>query len=161
MSENQRDVPGFKLVLTIVGVVYAAMGASMVLRGVGAMREFGVPEDVLASPVFGDFFSFFYELMIFVGVLTVLFGRVTVGRGRQIIVAAVFMVYDVLVGLRDLSTSDSRFGNRLYHGDKTLVFVVIDVALALAFGTLVVLGFVRRPRGALTGSASEPGVRPG
>jgi hypothetical protein len=149
VSEPTRGIPGFKLVFTIIGVVYSAMGASMVVRGVGALRPFGVPDDVIASPVMGDFFTFFYELMTFIGALMILFGHVTVGRGRQTAVAAAFAVFDVLAGLRDLSTSDCRFGSRLYHGEATLVFVAIDVALALAFAALVVLGLrggsTRRP----------------
>lgn len=148
MSEPQPGIPGFKPVLTVVGLVYMAMGASMVVRGVGALRPFGVPEDVIASPVMADFFLFFYELMMIVGGLMVLFGHVTVGRTRQIIVAATFMVLDVLAAFRDLSTSDSRFGNRLYKGDATLMFVAISVTLTLVFGTLVVLG-LRRPRSRL------------
>ncbi|MFO0619736.1 MAG: hypothetical protein U0414_44540 [Polyangiaceae bacterium] len=140
MSDPQRGIRGFKIVFTVVGVIYAAMGASMVVRGVGALRPFGVPEDVIASPVMEDFFLFFYELMMVVGALMVLFGQVTVGRARQIAVSGVFTVLAVLAALRDLSTSDSRFGNRLYRGENTLVFVAISVTLALVFGTLVVLG---------------------
>jgi hypothetical protein len=152
VSDTQRGIPGFKIVLTVIGLVYVAMGASMVVRGVGALRPFGVPEDVIASPVMADFFLFFYQLMMCVGGLMVLFGHVTVGRSRQIAVAAAFMLFDVLVALRDLSTSDSRFGNRLYRGDDTLVFVAISVTLALVFGALVVLGV----RGRSTAAAKDP-----
>lgn len=147
MAETQRDnIPGFKIVLTVIGVVYMAMGASMVARGVGALRPFGVPEDIIASPVVADFFMFFYELMMCVGGLMVLFGHVTVGRTRQIAVAATFMVLDVLAALRDLSTSDSALGNRLYRGQETLVFVGISATLALVFGALVVLGLRGRAK---------------
>jgi uncharacterized membrane protein len=97
VSDTKRDsIPGFKIVLTVIGLVYMAMGASMVARGVGALRPFGVPEEIVASPVVSDFFTFFYELMMCVGALMVLFGHVTVGRTRQIAVAATFMVLDVL-----------------------------------------------------------------
>lgn len=152
MSETQRGIPGFKVVLTIIGLLYIAMGASMVVRGVDALRPFGVPEDVIASPVMADFFLFFYQLMMVVGALMVLFGHVTVGRSRQIVVAAAFTLLDVLAALRDLSTSDSSLGNRLYRGDKTLVFVGISVTFALAFGTLVVLGL----RGRSSAAAKAP-----
>lgn len=146
MSDPRPDVPGFKITFTVVGVVYMAMGASMVVRGVGALRPFGVPEELVAAPVMEDFFTFFYELMMVVGALMVLFGRVVVGRARQIAVAAFFTVLSVLTALRDLSTSDSRFGNRLYKGDATLLFVAISVTLTLVFGTLVVLGLRGRSK---------------
>ena len=38
------------------------------------------------------------------------------------------------------ATSDSPFGNRLYRGEATLIFVCIDAGLAVAFGALLVLG---------------------
>lgn len=147
MSDTKRDsIPGFKIVLTVIGLVYMAMGASMVARGVGALRPFGVPEEIVASPVVSDLFMFFYELMMCVGALMVLFGHVTVGRTRQIAVAATFMVLDILAAYRDLSTSDSPLGNRLYRGPETLVFVAISVTLALTFGTLVALGLRGRSK---------------
>jgi hypothetical protein len=154
MSDPKQGIPGFKIVLTVVGLVYAAMGASWVVRGTGALRPFGVPEELIASPVMEDFFLFFYELMVCFGVLMVLFGHVTVGRTRQIAVAAAFMLFDVFVAVRDVSTSDSRFGNRLYKGDATLFFVAVDVTLVLVFGTLVVLGVRGRSR------AAEPSKPP-
>ena len=79
---------------------------------------------------------FFYQLMAVVGVLMVLFGHVTQPGRAQLLVARVFFVLNVLCAWRDLSTSDSRFGNRLYQGEKTLVFVFISLAFAAAFGFL-------------------------
>lgn len=143
MSDQANSLPGFKTVFTVVGVVYAALGASMVVRGIRVLADFGVSETDLASPVLQDFFFFFYELMMFIGSLMVLFGQVTVGRRRQAVVAAVFVAANLLFALRDLSTSDTRFGSRLYRGDETVLFVVISLALAAAFASPLVRGFRR------------------
>jgi hypothetical protein len=143
VSDRTDSLPGFKTVCTVVGVLYAAMGASMVVRGVGVLRDFAVPESDIASPVLQDFFFFFYELMIFIGALMVLFGHVTVGRRRQTIVASVFVAANLLFALRDLSTSDTAFGNRLYRGEATMVFVAINLAIAAAFASPVLRGWRR------------------
>jgi hypothetical protein len=68
----------------------------------------------------------------------VLFGLVTRGRRAQRLVAGVFCASSLLFAARELSTSDSRFGNHLFRGEATLVFVGIDLCLALAFGALLV-----------------------
>lgn len=67
----------------------------------------------------------------------VLFGHVTREARAQRTVAAVFCAWNLVTAFRDLSTSDSRFGNHLYQGDKTLVFVYIGLALAAAFAALL------------------------
>lgn len=54
-------------------------------------------------------------------------------------VAGVLSAANVLIALRNLSTSDSTFGNHLYRAPKTLVFAFISVALALIFAVLAVL----------------------
>lgn len=136
MAHGEGELRWFKAVFTTLGVVYALLASSMLARGVTALRDFGVPDVIVASPVMADFFSFFYQLMAAVGVLMVLFGHVTRGARLQMLVARVFCVLNVLAALRDLATSDSRFGSRLYHGDATLVFVYIDLAFAAAFGWL-------------------------
>ncbi len=130
---------GYRPTLVTIGVLYASMAASAIIRGVDMLRDFGVAEDVVASPVLADFFSFFYWLMAFVGILMVLFGIVVRERYGQRLVCAVFVVANLGFGWRDLSTSDTRFGNHLYRGDATMMFVAIDMALALAFATLLVI----------------------
>jgi hypothetical protein len=86
--------------------------------------------------------------MAFGGVLQVLFGRVTRGLRAQTLVACVYTAANLLFALRDLSTSDSRFGNHLYRGDATLFFVVVDLAIASAYGALSLAG-LRRLRAGL------------
>lgn len=143
MSPNQPPIPGFKAIFTTIGVLYVILASSVLVRGVEVMRDFAVPESLISSPVFQDFFSFFYQLMAAVGVLTMLFGHVTRERRAQVIVASVFCVLNLLLAIRDLSTSDSRFGSHLYRGEATLVFVSIDLALALIFGWVALRGLTR------------------
>lgn len=146
MPHTRPEIRGFRLLFTLIGVLYVLLASSMLVRGVGVLRDFAVPEEVVASPVVEDFFLFFYQLMAFVGVLTALLGQVTRGRAAQTAVAGFFCASNVLIALRDLSTSDSRFGNHLYRGEATLVFVLISVTLAMAFGVLLAAG-LRSARG--------------
>lgn len=130
----------FKLIFTILGVLYVLMASSMLARGAPVLLDFGVPESALAEPVLTDFFMFFYQLMAYLGVLTVLLGHVTREGRAQLLVATVFFVANMLTALRDLVTSDSQFGNHLYKGEKTVFFVYISLAYAAAFGYLVLKG---------------------
>ena len=138
---TERPIPGFRIVFTIIGVLYALMAASALVRGVSFLRDFGISEADLASPVVSDFFSFFYLLMAYVGALMVLLGWVTREGRAQIAVSAALSLANVGFGVRDLATSDSPFGNRLYRGDATMVFVLIDFAIAASFGALALVGF--------------------
>lgn len=144
MSQNVAGLRTFKPVLVTIGVVYVLLASWMLARGAGVMRDFAVPDSVVAAPAFEDFFLFFYQLMAALGVLTMLFGYVTRERGAQVLVSAAFCLLNVLIGLRDLSTSDSSLGNRLYRGSATLIPVLIDLVLALVFAGLVVAGLRRR-----------------
>jgi hypothetical protein len=82
---------------------------------------------------------FFYQFMAGIGVLVMLLGHVARERSTQLMVASILSAANLLVALRDLSTSDSAFGNHLYRGPKTLVFVYISLVLALIFAALAVL----------------------
>jgi Na+/glutamate symporter len=143
MSNERLELRGFKAIFTTVGAIYVVLAGSMLVRGVVVLRDFGVPEGVVSSPAMEDFFLFFYQLMAAFGVMMVTFGKVTRELSSQLLVSRVFFVLMALATLRDLSTSDSRFGTRLYRGDATLVFVYIDLAFAAAFAWLS-LGRQRR-----------------
>lgn len=144
--DSMNSLRGFKTVFTTIGVIYVLLASSALASGPNFLLGFGVPESVVAEPVLQDIFMFFYQLMAVVGLLTVLFGHATAEGKAQWLVASAFCVANIVAALRDLVTSDSRFGNQLYKGDKTLVFVYISVAFALAFGSLVVGGLLSRGR---------------
>ena len=110
------------------------------------LRDFGVSEADVSSPVLADFFSFFYQHMAYVGGLIVLFGWVTRAGTAQIAVSLVLSVANLVFAFRDLQTSDSPLGNHLYRGDATLVFVLIDLAIAAVFGALAWVGWTRSRR---------------
>ena len=131
----------FKLVFTSIGVIYVLMATSFLVRGTVVLRDFGVSESAIADPLLQDFFSFFYQLMAFVGVVMVLFGHVTRERTSQLLVASFFCIANILCALRDLSTSDSRFGTHLYKGDQTVAFVYISLVFAAVFGVLAISGW--------------------
>ena len=137
-------IPGFRATFITIGAIYVLLASSMLVRGVGALRQFDVPESVIASPVLEDFFMFFYQYMAWTGLLMALFGVVTRELINQILLAAVYCAANLLLAWRDLSTSDSRFGNALYRGSDTLVFVCISLVFAAAFGLLLVLGLRKR-----------------
>lgn len=144
MSDADSPIRGFKTTFTVVGVIYTLMAGSYLVQGPDVLLEFGVAKELVAEPVLQDFFSFFYQLMAYVGVLTVVCGHVARERRTQMIAAGTFCLANVLFMLRDLSTSDSSMGNSLYEGEKTLVFVAISLTLALIFGSFVVRGLLRR-----------------
>lgn len=141
MSQSQLGIRGFKTIFTALGIIYALMASSMIVRGTSALPEFGVPERVIIEPVFQDVFQFFYQLMLAIGVLTALFGHVARERATQLLVAGVFTALNLWTAWRDLTTSNSRFGNHLYSG-PVMVFVYISLAYALMFGSLVVRGLM-------------------
>ena len=146
MSESVPAIRGFRATLIGIGVMYVLLASSMLVRGVGVMRDFAVPDSLIAEPVFEDFFLFFYELMAAQGVFIALFGQLVRERGGQTLVALVLCLWNGYVTWRDLSTSDSPFGSQLYRGSATLIPVVIDLTLALLFAGFVWAGW--RGRGA-------------
>jgi len=144
VSDAESSIRGFKTTFTVVGVIYALMASTYLVQGPEVLLEFGVDEELVAEPILRDFFSFFYQLMAFIGVLTVVCGHVARERRTQMIAAGAFTIANVFFMLRDLSTSDSSMGNSLYEGDKTLVFVAINLTLVLIFGSFLVRGLRQR-----------------
>lgn len=143
MSHPETGLGAFRPAFVVMGLAYVLMASSALARGTPFLEEFGVSHAVASDPVLTDFFTFFYQLMAYVGVLTVVFGLVVRERRAQALVSSVFFVASVLLALRDLSTSDSRFGSALYKGEQTLVFVAVSVVYATVFGALAIAGFRR------------------
>ena len=133
----------FKPAFIVLGLAYVLMASSALVQGTAFLEDFGVSHELASDPVLTDFFIFYYQLMAYLGVLTVLFGLVTRERRAQVQVASVFFVANMLVALRDLSTSDTRFGNALYKGEETVIFVVVSLVYAMVFGGLAVMGLRR------------------
>lgn len=145
MTEPSTGLRAFKPAFVALGLAYVLMASSALVQGTAFLEDFGVPRTLASDPVLTDFFTFFYQLMAYVGVLIVLFGLVTRERRAQAHVASVFFVASILLALRDLSTSDTRFGTALYKGDATVFFVVVSLVYAVVFGGLAILAFRRDP----------------
>jgi uncharacterized membrane protein len=133
MLEARDQARGWRPLCITVGVVYVLLALSMLVRGVDIMRGFGTPDEVVRSPVFADFFYFFYELMALVGVLIGLLGITTQGRARQQKIAGLLSAVMLALLWRDLSTADWALGSRLYRGPGTLAPPLISLVIALAF----------------------------
>ncbi len=132
-------VPGFKAVCSVVGVLFALLSGSMLLRGVEtAMRPFGVPEAILRSPHYADYFHFTFVHMNVIGLLIFLLGRfVEHSRGQRVVSRTLVLVLAHYAYL-DVRTSDSALGNHLYRGSATLIPPIIDVVVMLCFAWLSV-----------------------
>jgi len=140
-SRSTESIPGYRTVCTVLGVLYVLMASSALVRGPEALVDFGVTAETVADPVLRDFFSFLYQLMAFVGVVMVAVGWTVRARRDQVVIAVLFCVANVLSAVRDLSTSDSALGNRLYEGDATLFFVAVGLAYATVFGVVAWRGW--------------------
>jgi hypothetical protein len=139
MTESSTGLRAFKPAFIALGAGYVLMSSTALVKGTAFLEDFGVAHELASDPVLTDFYVFFYQLMAYVGVLTIVFGLVTRGHRAQAQVASVFVVANVLTALRDLSTSDTRFGSAIYKGDETIVFIVVSVVYALVFAVLAVL----------------------
>lgn len=140
MNGSAPPTRAFKACFVGIGGLYVLLASSMLVRGVAVLRDFAVPESLLVEPVFEDFFLFFYELMAVIGVLMAVLGAVVRDRKGQVLASLVLCVFNLFAMWRDVGTSDSPLGNHLYKGSATLVFVFIDLALALVFASVAWAG---------------------
>jgi hypothetical protein len=126
----------FAITLTVIGILYVLLASSMLVPGPAIMLDFAVSAPLVAEPVFADFFMFFYQWMAGFGVLIAVLAWTVRERDAQAWVAVTLCAGSVLLALRDLSTSDSALGNRLYRGPGTLIPVFISVVLAVVLAVL-------------------------
>ena len=137
MNEAKSHLPGFRRACTVVGVLYVALGGSMVLRGARqVMQPFGVPELVLASPHFADFFHWVFVHAMVLGVLIGLLGRYVVDGSSQRIVSRILCVLELHYLYLDVRTSDSPLGNGLYRGSASLIPPIVDLGVVILFAIL-------------------------
>ncbi|NUP07192.1 MAG: hypothetical protein HOW73_14145 [Polyangiaceae bacterium] len=142
-TQASPPIRGFSLACTIIGGLYVLLGLSMVVRGAqNAMAQFEVPDLVLSSPHFRDFFHWVFVHMMVLGVMIVMLGRfVTDGRSQRI-VATVLTIVELHYTYLDFRTSDSPLGNRLYHGSGSLVPPMIDVLVTCTFAFFAIRGWL-------------------
>jgi hypothetical protein len=131
------SLPGYRRILGTIGGLYVLLGGSMLVRGAtAAMQPFGVPEAVLDSAHFGDFFHWVFVHMSVLGVLFVLLARFVTEARAQRSVARVLLLLELHYTYLDLRTSDSPFGNGLYQGGGSLVPPLIDLIVVACFAYL-------------------------
>lgn len=89
MTEPATGLRAFKPAFVVLGLAYVLMASSTLVKGTPFLEDFGVSHQVASDPVLTDFFTFYYQLMAYTGVLTVVFGLVTRERRAQAHVASV------------------------------------------------------------------------
>src|SRR4051812_12610623 len=99
-------IPGFKTICTVVAAIYVLLAGSMLARGArSAMTPFRVPEEVVASPYFADFFHWVFVHMVVLGILIGLLGRFVEGARAQRVVAGVLTAIELHYAYLDVRTS--------------------------------------------------------
>lgn len=137
MFRRLAALPGFKATCTAVGAFYVLLGSMTLAQGASAILEpFAVPEFVLNSAHFSDFFHWLFVHMITIGILIALLGRFVEGATQQQFVARVLFLLVLHYTYLDIRTSV--WGNNLYSHAKSLVPVTIDILVALSFALLSV-----------------------
>jgi hypothetical protein len=137
MTSNAPPIRGFKTICSIIGATYVLLAGSMLARGArGSMEPFKVPEAVLSSAHFADFFHFLFVHMITLGVMVGLLGWFVENGRHQRFAARVLCAINVHYAYLDFRTSDSPLGNGLYQGPASVIPALVDVAVVLAFAYL-------------------------
>jgi hypothetical protein len=149
MPPRRTGLPGFKASCTAVGALYVVLAGMTIAQGPRAvLQPFGLPEQVLASAHFADFFHFLFVHMCVLGLLIALLGRYVEDARSQRLIARVLCLVELHYLYLDLRTSV--WGNGLYAHPKSLVPVFIDALVLLCFA---ILSMKRLPPGALSPAA--------
>lgn len=130
-----ESVPGYRPVLTFVGSAYVLLALMNLARGAEELLgPFGVPEQVLGSAHFLDFYHWLFVHMMTIGVLWVLLGRLVVGLRAQRLVA--FMLLGLQLHYTYLDWRTSTWGSGLYANPKSLVLVAMDALVVVALAAV-------------------------
>ncbi len=153
MVDHATGLRAFRPTFLVLGASYVLMASYALAKGTAFLEEFGVSHALATDPVVNDFYTFFYQLMAYIGVLIVVFGLITKGHRTQAQVASLFAVANILTALRDLSASNTRFGSAVYENDEILIFVAVSLVYALVFGAVAIMALrAARRDGPLQGS---------
>ncbi len=128
----QERLKGFRGTVTTVGVAYVLLGLLNLAQGsASVLADFGLAPAILSDAHFQDFYHWHFVLMITIGVLMVLLGRLVVGIRPQRICAWTLVAVQLHYLYLDLRTSV--WGSGLYDHPKSLVPVAIGALMTLAF----------------------------
>lgn len=135
----QNSLPGYRAVLTTIGVLYVLLAVMNLTQGAAkVLAPFNVPDDVLKSAHFLDFYHWHFAHMGNLGVLLVVMARVVSGTGAQR--AMVLALIAVQLHYIYLDWRTSVLGNGLYADPKSIVLIAINVGIVLAFASVLVRG---------------------
>jgi hypothetical protein len=135
----QNCLPGYRGVLTTVGAAYVFLAVMNVIQGAAKVLEpFNVPEEVLKSAHFLDFYHWHFAHIGNIGVLLVVLARVVTGISAQR--AIVLTLIAVQLHYTYLDWRTSVLGNGLYADPRSIVLIAINLGMALAFASVLVRG---------------------
>lgn len=132
MALCKHRLPGFRGTLVGVGSAQVLLGGSILARGVReSMAPFGVPEEALASPYFGDAIWWVYTHMVVIGLMMIVVGLMAEGERFKRWMVRILLGAHIYYGYLDFSASDSPLGNALYKGPASLLPAIIVTLFTL------------------------------
>jgi hypothetical protein len=135
----RNSLPGYRAVLTSIGGAYVLLAVMNVAQGAAKVLEpFNVPDEVLKSAHFLDFYHWHFAHMGNIGVLLMVLARVVAGISAQR--AVVLTLIAVQLHYTYLDWRTSVLGNGLYADPKSIVLVAINLGMVLAFASVWVRG---------------------
>lgn len=134
-----NSLPGFRGVLTTIGTAYVLLAVMNVIQGAAKVLEpFSVPDEVLKSPHFLDFYHWHFAHMGNIGVLLVVLAWVVTGTSAQR--ALVLALIAVQLHYTYLDWRTSVLGNGLYADPRSIVLIAMNLGMVLAFASVLVRG---------------------
>lgn len=150
----QGGLPGYRGVLTTIGVTYVLLALMNVFQGAAKVLEpFKVPDEVLSSGFFLDFYHWHFAHVGNLGMLLVVLARVVVGAKAQR--ALVLALIAVQLHYTYLDWRTSVLGNGLYADPRSIVLVAINLGMVLAFASVLIRGRTARRLSVTSGASSE------
>lgn len=135
----QGSLPGYRGVLTTIGAAYVVLAGMNVAQGAAKVLEpFNVPDDVLRSEYFLDFYHWHFAHMGNIGILLLVLAWVVAGIRAQRAVVLTLLAVQLHYTYLDWRTSV--LGNGLYADPRSIVLVAINLVMVLAFASVLVRG---------------------
>jgi hypothetical protein len=140
-----QGLPGYRGVLTTIGALYVFLAVMNVAQGAArVLAPFHVPAEVLGSGYFLDFYHWHFAHVGNLGVLLVVLARVvTAARAQR---AVVLTMIAVQLHYTYLDWRTSVLGNGLYADPRSIVLIVMNLGMVLAFASVWVRGRAASPR---------------
>lgn len=136
-SAARSSLPGYRSVLTTIGVTYVFLAVMNVAQGAArVLAPFNVPGDLLRSRFFLDFYHWHFAHMGNIGVLLVVLARFVADISAQR--AIVLTLIAVQSHYTYLDWRTSVLGDGLYADPRSIVLIAINLVMVLAFASVLV-----------------------